>query len=429
MICPAQELNNQHLYLSNIDLFLQRSQNSKVYIYKSNTDSFDIKLLKEALRKVLVQFYPVAGRLGRDDKGRLQINCNGDGVLFIEAETDSTVEELGGDLMLNEQILQLIPSIDYSKTDILSSFPLLVLQVTKFRCGGLSLGTQWHHILSDGSGYILFAKAWCEIARGLLVSHPPFIDRTILRNQVTRKPKFQHFEYDKLPPVNNTDPTQNNTRTELFNITLEQLNALKSKVQEENSNNGYGKTKFSSYEILTAHIWRCTCKARGLSNDQATKLNIAVDGRSRLKPPLPSGYFGNALFLASSIALAGDIGSETLKETVERIRKAINRMDNEFLRSAMDYIDGVDDIMAIVRGPEFCRCPNLSIVSWMRLPFYSLDFGMGKPLCMRPPNPVEGKGYIVATPSNEIDGSWVLILCLEVHHMQFFKNLFYDELL
>ncbi|KDP38697.1 hypothetical protein JCGZ_04050 [Jatropha curcas] len=418
MICPAQELPNQHLYLSKLDINLpQTSIHYMLYFYESNNNFFDgTKVLKEALSNVLVQFYPAAGRLGRDEKGRLQINCNGDGVLFIEAETESAIHELG-DSMLYEENRQLIPRVDHSKNDI-SSFPLFALQVTKFRCGGLSLGMQWHYTLSDGRAYIHFAKTWCEIARGLPISHQPFIDRTILRNQVAGKPKFRHSEYDNLPPIN---PTQNNNaKTEIFKITVEQLNALKSKVQEENNNHGNGKTKYSSYEILTAHIWRCTCKARGLSNDQATKINMAVDGRSRLKPPLPSGYFGNAVFRASLTALSGEIISETLKETVERIRKAINRMDDEFLRSTMDYIDGLDDISAIQN-----RCPNLGITSWMRIPFYSLDFGMGKPLCFRPVNPVEGKGYILPTPSNEIDGSWALIITLEINHMESFNKLFY----
>ena len=65
-----------------------------------------------------------------------------------------------------------------------------------------------------------------------------------------------------------------------------------------------GKIKYSSYLILTAHIWHCMSKARGLPDDQITKLFITVDGRTRLDPPVPQNYFGNTMFLATPIALS-----------------------------------------------------------------------------------------------------------------------------
>ena len=52
-------------------------------------------MLKEALSKTLVPFYPMAGRLGSDENGRLDIICNAEGVLLIEAETTSTIDDLG----------------------------------------------------------------------------------------------------------------------------------------------------------------------------------------------------------------------------------------------------------------------------------------------------------------------------------------------
>lgn len=49
--------------------------------------------------------------------------------------------------------------------------------------------------------------------------------------------------------------------------------------------------------VLAAHIWRTTCKARGLSADQDIKLYKPIDGRPRLKSiPFPSNYNGNVIF-------------------------------------------------------------------------------------------------------------------------------------
>ncbi|XP_057988045.1 shikimate O-hydroxycinnamoyltransferase-like isoform X2 [Hevea brasiliensis] len=416
MIRPAQDLSTRCLWLSNLDILHEINLTPTVYLYKpaNHPHSCDAKVLRDALSKVLVPFYPVAGRLRRDDNGRLEINCNNEGVLFIEAETDSEIDDLG-DLMLNQENSQLIPSVDYSQG--ISSNPLFGAQVTAFKCGGLSVGLQFHHALADGFGALHFINTWCDVARGLSNTLPPFVDRTILRCRVPPTPKFEHIEYDK--PLSMDSPTQINTLQqnciEIFKITPQQLETLKTKVKNNN-----GKTKSTSYEILTAHIWRCTCKARGLSDHQPTKLRIAVDGRSRLDSPLPPGFFGNVIFSATPIALSGEILSEPIGDTVERIDKEIKRMDDEYLRSAIDRLEVLDDLKPILIGANSCRCPNLIVVSWVRLPFYDADFGMGKPACVRPANPPEGKGCILQAPSD--DGSWALEICLQEYHMQSFQR-------
>eukprot|EP00257_Ricinus_communis_P021488 XP_015580992.1 shikimate O-hydroxycinnamoyltransferase [Ricinus communis] len=312
-------------------------------------------VFKDAVSQVLVPFYPVAGRLGRVDNGRLQINCNNQGVLFIEAETDCAIDDLG-DFLRN--------------VELCSSFQKSIIpMVTTFRCGGVSIGTRLHHVLADGIGALHFINTWCDVANGLPISITPQIDRTILCSQDPPNPKFQHVEFHNPLTLNTTASTQNpkfrSNYIEILKITPHQLDTLKANVNPENSTN-----KHSTYAILTAHIWRCTSKARGLADDhQTTMLNIAVDGRFRLRPPLPDGYFGNAISNATIMALSSQLSSETLKDTVERIDREIKRMDDEYLRSAIDYLQVLDDLTPAMLGPNACRSPNLSIVSWMRLPF------------------------------------------------------------
>ncbi|KAM7264827.1 hypothetical protein ACFE04_002510 [Oxalis oulophora] len=217
----------------------------------------------------------------------------------------------------------------------------------------------------------------------------------------------------------NNSKTQAATSTLTLKLTLDQVNTLKAKAKKDET------THYSTYEILTAHIWRCVCKARCLSDDQHSKLIMTTDGRSRLRPPLPPGYFGNVLFTATSVAKSGDIISNPLYQTVENIHTALKRMDDEYLRSALDFLEMQPDLKALMRGAHTFRCPNLNVVSWIRLPIYEADFGWGRPIHMGRASVVfEGVVYILPSPSN--DGSLSLTICLEMDHMELFKKFLYD---
>ncbi|KAJ6673406.1 TRICHOTHECENE 3-O-ACETYLTRANSFERASE [Salix viminalis] len=78
------------------------------------------------------------------------------------------------------------------------------------------------------------------------------------------------------------------------------------------------------------------------------------------------------------MGLSGEIQSKPLVRTMERIREGLRRMDDEYLRSALDYIGAQPDLTALKRGPHTYASPNLNIVSWIRLPVHEADFWMGK---------------------------------------------------
>lgn len=426
MVRPAEETPAVRLWNSNVDLVVPSFHTPSVYFYRpgpaSGTAFFDADAMITALSRALVAFYPMAGRLARDYDGRIEINCNGEGVLFVEAEAEAVIDDFG-DFAPTLELRQLIPAVDYSLD--LSSFPVLVLQVTYFKCGGVSLGVGMQHHVADGASGLHFINTWSDITRGLDLTIPPFIDRTLLHARDPPMPAFQHIEYQP-PPSMKSSPEQTNsestpeTTVSIFKLTREQLNTLKARAKENGNTVSY-----SSYEMLSGHVWRSVCKARGLSNDQETKLYIATDGRSRLQPPLPPGYFGNVIFTTTPMALVGDLQTKPAWYAASRIHEALAKMDNDYLRSALDFLELQPNLKALVRGAHTFKCPNLGITSWVRLPIHDADFGWGRPIFMGPGG-IAYEGLAFALPSPTNDGSLSVAISLQAEHMKRFKKFLYD---
>nr|WKA69991.1 hydroxycinnamoyl-CoA:shikimate hydroxycinnamoyl transferase [Crocosmia x crocosmiiflora] len=427
MVVPAEETPRRRLWNSNLDLVVPRFHTPSVYFYRRPADAagesfFDAAVLKDALSRALVPFYPMAGRLARDEDGRIEIDCQGQGVLLVVAETESLVDDFG-DFAPTVEMKKLIPTVDY--TDDISSYPLLVLQVTHFKCGGASLGVGMQHHVADGTSGLHFINSWSDVARGVGISVLPFIDRNLLRARDPPSPSFPHIEYQPAPPMKQqlAIPTPTTVKSgdvaasvRLFKLRPEQVNLLKLKL----------KARYSSYAFIAGHVWRCACIARELPEDQPTKLYCATDGRTRLEPPLPEGYFGNVIYTATPIAEAGEMaGNDGLEVAAERIQSALTRMAGEYMRSALDYLELQPDLSKLVRGAHTFKCPNIGITSWTRLPIHDADFGWGRPIFMGPPwISYEGLAFIL--PSSQGDRSVSVVIALQPEHMVRFEKLLYD---
>ena len=104
---------------------------SVVMFYRNNPlmkEKDPVKVIKEALGKALVYYYPFAGRLIEGDSRKLMVECTGEGVLFIEADADTTLENLG------DAILPMCPYLEELLYDVPGSggilgSPLILIQV------------------------------------------------------------------------------------------------------------------------------------------------------------------------------------------------------------------------------------------------------------------------------------------------------------
>ncbi|KAF8393004.1 hypothetical protein HHK36_021245 [Tetracentron sinense] len=430
---PAEPTPNNRLWLSEFDQIKPLTLAPTIYLYRSMGDSVEsvIDTLRDSLSQALVQFYPLAGRLYNIDGGRFELECNAEGALLYEAESEGMIDDFG-DFRPTPEIRELIPRVDHSSTPVHES-PLLVVQFTRFRCGGVSIGMGVSHILIDGQSALHFVSEWARIARGERIETLPFLDRTVLSKPLLAAPRFDHDEFSPPPLLlggsDQKEQRKKETTVAMLKLTKDQVEKIKKK-----ANQGHDGRPYSRYEAVSGHIWRCACKARRHENQQPTNMRIVVDCRNRLQPHLPKGFFGNATLPIMSTSRAGELMAKPLGYASGKIREAVEKMTDEYVRSAIDFLRNQPDLskyrtfhtVGCTQG-AFYGNPNLVVTSWVGLPIYGADFGWGKEFHMGPGSlGYDGKSFILPSPA--ADGSFILPLRLQVDSMDAFKKFLHDDI-
>ncbi|XP_010467740.1 PREDICTED: spermidine hydroxycinnamoyl transferase-like [Camelina sativa] len=412
-----------------------------LYFYDKPSESFKgnvVETLKNSLSRVLVHFYPMAGRLRWLPRGRFELNCNAEGVEFIEAESEGKLSDFEN-FSPTPEFENLMPQVNYKNP--IETIPLFLAQLTKFKCGGLSLSVNISHAIVDGQSALHFISEWARLARGEPLETVPFLDRKILwagepLPPFASPPKFDHKEFDQPPFLigekDNVEERKKKTIVAMLKLSKPQLEKLRSKAN--GSKYADPSRGFTRYETVTGHVWRCACKARGHSPEQPTALGICIDTRSRMQPPLPRGYFGNATLDVVAASTSGELISNELGFAASLISKAIKNVTNEYVMIGIEYLKNQEDLkkfqdlhaLGSTEGP-FYGNPNLGLVSWLTLPMYGLDFGWGKEFYTGPgTHDFDGDSLIL--PDHDEDGSVILATCLQVAHMEAFKKHFYEDI-
>ncbi|KAJ7533779.1 hypothetical protein O6H91_13G064400 [Diphasiastrum complanatum] len=407
-ICPSQTRPNYTYFLSNLDLLfaLNPEYIRKVFYFRTKgadgVSKLSIQSLKDSLSRVLSLYPILAGRLKKGESGRLKVDVNGEGIPFIEAKTNARLEDWQ-DLRLCDIQQELNPKDSFIR-DICKAPPIRV-QVTTFSCGSIALGLSSLHILADGLSTIEFVKAWGEIHRGAEVSNKPQFESMRLRArdppQVSILSADEIFASCKpLVSLPSSAPVNSSIgyRTTTFRISRRMID----KCIKDVETGAFSCGPPSSFEALSALFWRAVTRARGVEDSSFTTYVFPVSLRGRLQPPLPKGYFGNAVILAQVTAAAKDIKSNDFSFAASLIHKRVQMVDSEFIQSAIDWMElRLQQQHAIGVGFELTG-KNLINTSFANFPVYEIDFGWRKldhfEFTMHEDSPVDGLLYILPSP-------------------------------
>ncbi|KAI3866839.1 hypothetical protein MKX03_006729 [Papaver bracteatum] len=435
--------NHRRIDLNPVDLaFLRIEYMQKGLLFSNDEKCINEKIshLKTSLSCTLDRFFPLAGRLAiekHEDANTISvyINCNSEGVEFIHAKTDISVEDIVSPTYVPQSLIDPLFTLTGVPNYKGQSHPLLSVQVTELRDGAVFIGCSASHSVCDGTSFWHFVNSWSEIARSAenhASSPPPVFERWFIKE--TDCPIRLPFSFaDKLSEaVSDTTTTEASPLEGLvekcFHFTKANIAALKAKA---NSEIIISETKqnmvISSLQALLAHIWIAVIRCRSSLNDnyddsRVLAVMLAMNNRTKLIPPLPETYFGNSLVGGLVTLKEGELikkGSGVLASLLKEVVNSNNfEKSRSFIESWMEK--------PIMPGPAGGDVPeifsNMFVArssQWFNM--YGNDFCWGRPLAVKTGR--NGKNYGITTVSpGPVEGSVDIEIFLPVEVFKAMEN-------
>ncbi|GIC91345.1 uncharacterized protein Aud_007788 [Aspergillus udagawae] len=315
--------------------------------------------------------------------------------------------------------------------DVTEPCPILVVQAN-LHPDGVLLSVAANHMVMDATGMgtaiVMFADCCRQVEQGkdidmsvyaaeqdigkemLLYRLPAYIGEREFSEYRVHKDLYAKWE----KMTQNVQNDSFSIRTKNFNIAAKDVNALKGccnellphllvdeghSVGEEES---HDRPWVSSSDVVIALVWLSLTRARypGLTADNCNShskrqagepayvgVGVPVDIRHRVTPPLPTSYLGNAAILMlvnqPLQTFASHEWMRTLCRVAYGIRCGLSRMDNDYIRSLLHYVQ--NEKSPVIFSFDVA---NFYVSNWRDMNFYNADFGskMGRPQQVRNPD-------------------------------------------
>ncbi|XP_004291090.1 PREDICTED: uncharacterized acetyltransferase At3g50280-like [Fragaria vesca subsp. vesca] len=338
--------------------------------------------LKHSLSLALVHFYPLAGRLvtKKEQDPHLYlvyVDCsNSPGAKFIHASLDMSISHILSptDVPL---VVQSFFDHDRAVNHDGHTTSLLTVQVTEL-VDGVFIGMSMNHALGDGTSYWHFFNTWSEIFRAE--------ENNITLSEISRPPVLERwFPYGLGPifslPYTNPDEfierfEAPELRERIFHFSSESIAKIKSKANSE-----CRTSKISSFQALSALLWRSLTRARGFAPNQETSCRLAANNRARINPPLSPNYFGNSIHpVKSQPVKAGELLENGLGWAAWKLHETVVNHNDKWIRQSID---------AWLKSPAVYQLSrtfdphSIMMGSGPRFDMYGNEFGMGKAVALR----------------------------------------------
>lgn len=415
LITPAKPTPLEMKLLSNIDdQQCLRSHVPFIMSYKNNHSILSkpndpVEVIRDALSKALQFYYPLAGRLREGPNKKLMVDCTGEGILFVEANAEVTLDELG------DAILPPCPFLDgflfnVPGSDGILGSPLCLIQVTRLSCGGFIFALRLNHTICDALGLVQFLNAVGEIAQGKYApSITPVWERELLSARDPPRISCTHEEFDD--SIDHSYLNYGATVQQCYCFGPKEIKSLREHLPPHLS------TCSSTFELITACVWKCRTISLDMDPEQIVRLSCVVTALGKHNNVcLPLGYYGNTFTYPAVVSTAERLCNSPLGYAVELVKKSKAKMSEEYLRSAIDFVE--------VRGrPPFALegMSDFLVSDNTRTGLGEIDFGFGKPVYAGVAKSTDLISFYVRSTNKE-EREILVPVCLPLLSMEIFQQ-------
>ncbi|GIQ79974.1 transferase [Kipferlia bialata] len=276
------------------------------------------------------------------------------------------------------------------------------------------------HIVADGSGAFAFMHSWGQVHRGEAVTQTPVHNRSLFSSGGAEpcSPEEGNAMYLVMPPMPAVMPPPPVEACDLnrpapappvmpvivgtcLHFPPSELSALKAQAM------GEGLEGFvSTQDALSAHLWQCITRARGLDADSMTRHTMAANARQRLSPPVPDGYFGNCALLPSTDSVKVSALLSLPLSTVSRmVRQSLTDLTPDRARAVVSFLEHTEVGSLCAAAGDYAQ------TNWSSFPMWQVDFGQGTPIWGSIPDGPMAPGCVWITKAPQ--GGLVVTLGME----------------
>lgn len=362
----------------------------------------------------------------------VQVDLNNAGIEFFRATCPLALSELTDTDQLSLMALprqgnDLLPPFSPSM-ETLSDHPLLTVQYTRFKCGGVCLGVRIFHCLCDAEGFF-------QLVQDIAHHYDAALNETAAAFDLAHVESIQFCEPLMFKSFNAGESGLSDSAIDtivypsavvtgqVLHFSREQLNKIKCKANE-----GATETSqpISTFVALTSYLYQRLYLARRqlamrrgwpslevLSSDILTPINW----RRADRLSLPPRYFPNAVLTTIMSLQSDELTEASLPVIARRWNDRLGCMTPADTRQTLSWITAQPNKRCIV--PKFrLQHGGFMISQWSNIPLYEkATFGGVVPVLIAPPftaiSTIDGLGYILPSSPQPSNGSLDIYLALD----------------
>ncbi|XP_019098110.1 PREDICTED: protein ECERIFERUM 26 [Camelina sativa] len=295
-----------------LDLAMKLHYLKAAYIYSPETArDLTVRHMKESMFMLFDQIAWTTGRFSRRDSGRPYIKCNDSGTRFVEGQCNLTVEE-----WLSQPDRSVDEFLVYHQPigPELTISPLIYVQLTRFKCGGLGLGLSWANIIGDSSSLFYAFNLWTKAITGEKI-HAPTPSKGDRSFQSPNPTVKDPVSIKRVDPVGDLWVTPNNKKMATYCFNLSVADQISPHFPANGGNS------VPVFEIISGIIWKCIAKVR--AEPEPVTVTIIKNDPNDLKP---NNAIRNSQVI-SSVQVDFPVAEATVEELVRAMGEA---MDERF---------------------------------------------------------------------------------------------------